>query len=104
MRLKQRELIEVKIAPRIHAVGALGSVQARFSDETISLSAHVLPNGDAFDRTDGGLSGNDGVRILAQGDVSVQVGDGVWVRDALYVVQSAKKWRAHIDLICAKAK
>lgn len=104
MRLKQRELSEIRIAPRICALGALGSVREGFSDETTAVFAHVLPNGDAFDRMDGGLKDNDGVRILAQSDVSVQVGDGVIVQDTLYVVQSAKKWRAHIDLICAKAK
>ena len=47
MRLKERELAAVEIAPRVCVKGALGSVTADFG-ERICVRASVLPDDQAF--------------------------------------------------------
>lgn len=100
MRLKERELVTVEIAPRACVKGALGSVNAGFGEKA-SVRASVLPDHQICRPGEGGLVSGAAVRIIIPGDVCVCEGDGVWLDGRQYTVSAAHKWRAHTELECA---
>ena len=102
MRLKERELVTVQIAPRVCVKGALGSVTAGFG-EKISVRASVLPENRAYSQSDAGIKSGEAIRIIIPKDAPVSEGDGVWLDGRQYAVSAAHKWRAHTELECAAA-
>ena len=101
MRLKERQLVTVEIAPRVCVKGPLGSVTEAFG-EKVSVRASVLPENRAYAQSDAGIRSGEAVKIIIPKDVTVSAGDGVFMDGAIYVVSSVQKWRAHIELECAK--
>ena len=102
MRLKERELIAVEIAPRVCVKGALGSLTEAFSDQKTIVRASVLPESRAYSAGEGGLKSGKGLKIIIPKDISVSEGDGVWVNGELYVISFVCRWRAHAELECVK--
>ena len=101
MRLKERQLLEVEIAPRACVKGALGSVTEGFG-EKVSVRASVLPQSGACSVQEGGLKSGKGLKIIIPKDIPVSEGDGVWLGGEMYTVSSVHAWRAHAELDCAK--
>ena len=101
MRLKERELVTIEIAPRVCVKGALGSVNAGFGERK-AVRASVLPENRAFSIRESGLVSGAALRIIVPKDIFVSEGDGVWVSGEAYTVSSVCRWRAHAELTCAK--
>ncbi len=101
MRLKERELSTVQIAPRACVKGPLGSVTAAFGEKT-DVRASVLPGDKVFSAGEGGLKSGEGITVIIPKDIPVSEGDGLFLDGKTYEVQSVRKWRAHAELECAK--
>ena len=101
MRLKERSLVTVEIAPRVCVKGALGSVTAGFG-ERICVRASVLPDDQAFSAGEGGLESGEGLVAIISKDVSVSEGDGLFTDGKVYEILSVRSWRAHRELTCAR--
>lgn len=100
MRLKERTLREISIAPRIQRTGALGGRAEAFSGEVIPVRASVLPGNGGLFSGEKGLSSGEKLSLLVPADTRVQAGDGAWVEDALYIVSSVRRWTGHLELSC----
>lgn len=100
MRLAERRLEEVRIAPRIREEGDLGGIAERFSNETIALRASRLPVEGALDVQERGAVCRKRIRLLVPSDADVRCGDGVWAGGTLYRVLCVEKWTAHLELVC----
>lgn len=100
MRLKERTLIEIRIAPRLRKTGALGGAAEAFSEDTLTLRASRLPEGGDFSMDGRGASCPDRLRLIAAADASVRPGDGAWVEGRLYRILTVRRWTAHVEMIC----
>jgi len=100
MRLKERTLVQVRIAPRIAAQGALGSVGEAFSEDVRCVRASLLPCGGELEADARGAKTGRRLRLMTARDVQVKAGDGVWVEDVLWRIVAAEKWSAHLELVC----
>lgn len=101
MRLKERELAAVEIAPRVCVKGALGSVTAGFG-ERICVRASVLPDDQAFSAGEGGLKSGERLAVIVPKDIPVSEGDGLFMDGKAYKILSVRNWRAHRELTCAR--
>ena len=101
MRLKERELVLIEIAPRVCVRGALGGVTEGFGEKT-SVRGSVLPEDKPFSIGKAGLKGGEAIRIIVPVDTPVSAGDGVFTGGEVYVVSSVRHWRAHIEMECVK--
>ena len=100
MRLHERTLQTVRIAPRLHTTGALGGTSEAFSDVLTDVRASVLAEDGGLRQKERGLIDRAALRLLAPVDTAVSVGDGVYVGEALYVVRDVQRWTAHLELRC----
>jgi len=100
MRLKERTLTEVRLAPRMNARGSLGGMREEFSPDTIPLRASVLPEKGGLDVRQRGAVNRAALRLLVPVDVSAACGDGVWVNGALWRIAEVRPWTAHTEWIC----
>ena len=101
MRLRERDLVTIRIAPRVCVKGALGSVSAGFGERK-AVRASVLPENRAISIRESGLASGAALRIIIPKDTAVSEGDGVWLNGEAYTVSSVCRWRAHAELTCAK--
>ena len=101
MRLKERELVMVEIAPRVCVKGALGSATADFGEKTC-VRASVLPDDQAFSAGEGGLKSGEGLAVIIPKDIPVSEGDGLFADGKVYEILSVRSWRAHRELTCAR--
>lgn len=100
MRLAERTLTMVQLAPRIRETGALGGIAEAFSAECIPLRAAILPEeGDLAAEMRGAVK-REKLRLLVPADADAAPGDGVWVAQALYRITAVKRWAAHRELQC----
>ena len=100
MRLHERTLQTVRIAPRLHATGTLGGTSEAFSTVLTDARASVLPEDGGLQQKERGLVNRAALRLLVPVDTTVSVGDGVYVGEALYVVRDVQRWTAHLELRC----
>ena len=100
MRLAERTLLAVRLAPRAPRRGALGGMAEGFSDETVQLRASRIPESSTLEVAERGIKFREKLRLLVPGDVRATAGDGVWVEEKLYRIVSVLRWSAHLELIC----
>lgn len=104
MRLAEKRLVQVEIAPRMVSRGNLGGRAEGFSPERIPVRASILPEEGRMGADVRGLSTGERLRLLVPADTRVQVGDGVVMEGGMYIVLSVARWSAHLELECrAKA-
>lgn len=100
MRLAERTLLAVRLAPRAPRQGALGGMAEGFSDETVRLRASRIPESSALETTERGMKSKEKLRLLVPGDARASAGDGVWVEEKLYRIVTVLRWSAHLELVC----
>lgn len=100
MRLKERTLTEIEIAPRLHTQGALGGQSEAFSATRTTVRASVLPDGGSTQQKEKGLLDRERLRLLVPADTTVAAGDAVIVGDRTYVIIAVQRWTAHLELEC----
>lgn len=103
MRLKERTLITIEIAPRIESTDALGGRSEAFSQQHISLRASCLPECDDLKIGENGLKNGEGVKLLVPGDAQVKQGDAVLIGEKQYIVRRVARWTAHTEIECGAA-
>lgn len=100
MRLTERSLKEIRIAPRVRRSGVLGERAEGFSQETILLRGSVLPENGALSAGEKGLRSGRRLLLLVPADAQAKVGDGAWVDGEMYLICAARRWSAHLELEC----
>ena len=98
MRLLERTLKRIEIAPRAAAKDALGGVAEGFSDEHRAVRASVIPStGGVYDR-EAGVVRTQSMCLLMPQDTGIAVGDGVCVdaEKPNWRCVSVQKWSAHV--------
>ena len=100
MRLIERALEQVFIAPRIEKTGSLGGRAEAFSSEETAVRASILPGGGELSAREKGLSTGEVLQLLVPADTQVKCGDGVRMRGEMYIVSSVRRWAGHLELRC----
>ena len=100
MRLTERTLKEISIAPRMTQVGSLGERAEAFSEEIVSIRGSVLPGSGALAERERGLRSGEELLLLVPADAQVKAGDGAWVDGSLYRVCQVRRWAGHLELKC----
>lgn len=100
MRLIERSMKEIRIAPRVKKRGELGERAEAFSGETALFRGSVLPGGGELSAREKGLRGGERLLLLLPADAQAQVGDGAWVDGKLYLIRAVRRWTAHLELEC----
>ena len=98
MRLLERTLKNIEIAPRLTVMDALGGVTEGFSDVHRSVRASVIPStGGLIDRT-AGVERVQTMCLLMALDARIENGDGVCVDSAMpeWRCVSVQRWSAHV--------
>ena len=100
MRLVERTLARLEIAPRISKAGALGSRMQAFSDERIAVRGSILPLKGRLEAQRSGLCAIDRRRVLVPADTPVHPGDAVVIGGKCFTVGHIERWRGHLELDC----
>ena len=100
MRLVERTLTQLEIAPRISQTGALGSRRQAFSDEHIAVRGSVLPLKGRMDVQRSGLKALDRRRVLVPADTPVHAGDALVIGGEYFTVVNIERWQGHKELDC----
>ena len=87
MRLLERTLMMIEIAPRAAAADGLGGVPEGFSAERLPVRASVIPFEGGFFRHESGAGLAESMCLLLPADARIEVGDGVCLDGG------APKWR-----------
>ena len=103
MRLKERTLVSIELAPRVEATDALGGRNEAFSQQHISLRASVLPECDDLMIAENGLRDGEAVKLLIPADAQVKQGDAVLIGQRRYLVRRIARWTAHTEIECGAA-
>ncbi|MBQ8508248.1 MAG: hypothetical protein IJ466_12570 [Clostridia bacterium] len=100
MRLIERTLREISIAPRMERIGSLGGRAEGFSEEMTTVRGAVLPESGALSTGEKGLHSGAAIRLLVPADAQVKIGDGAWVEGSMYIVSAVRRWTGHLELEC----
>lgn len=98
MRLLERTLKEIEIAPRLVRTDGLGGVSEEFSDVRSSVRGSVIPStGKLLDRA-AGVERTQTMCLLLPTDARIAAGDGVCVDSEKpeWRCVSVQRWSAHI--------
>ena len=96
-------MIRAQLAKRIARTGALSGRPQAFSEEKISFRASLLPESGSLQAKEYGLKSGKRIRLLADSGLDAKAGDGVYIGDDFFIVQSVMRWTAHIELLCGAA-
>lgn len=98
MRLLERTLRMIEIAPRAAAADGLGGVPEGFSAERLPVRASVIPSTGGLENRATGVSQVQSMCLLMPLDAPVSVGDGVCVESAEpnWRCVSVQRWSAHV--------
>lgn len=98
MRLLERTLKWIEIAPRAAAKDALGGVAEGFSDEHRAVRASVIPSAGGIHDHAAGMIRTQSMCLLMPQDTQIDVGDGVCVESEKpnWRCVSVQRWSAHI--------
>ena len=88
------------LVKRVEKTGSFGSRPEAFSNERISFRASILPDGGEIGRDERGMLPGKKLRLLAARDLNAAAGDGVYVDGEFFIIRSARKWTAHLELDC----
>lgn len=100
MRLLERTLVKVEIAPRIRKMGALGSRSQAFSEQRTAVRASVLPEEGRLHMNKSGICAHDCRRVLVPLDAPVTEGDALVIDGKFFTVLYIKRWQSHMALTC----
>lgn len=98
MRLLERTLKTVRIAPRMVAQDALGGRVEEFSPETSEVRASVIPSTGGLENRESGLLQVRTMCLLMPVDAQVRPGDGICVDTVRpeWRCVDVQKWSAHV--------
>lgn len=98
MRLLERTLRTVRIAPRTVVRDALGGVAEGFSSETKEVRASVIPSTGGLENRETGMREVKTMCLLMPVDAGVDVGDGVCIDEAQprWRCVDVQRWSAHV--------
>ena len=100
MRLAERTLVLVYLAPRMQISGELGGISEGFSDERLPVRASILPEESKLSPEEKGAKHREGLRLLVPVHAAAKVGDGVCIGGDMYRIAGVKRWAAHCELAC----
>lgn len=95
MRLMERTLRWVALAPRTAVEDGLGGRMEGFSEQTTRVRASVIPSGGDVVSTQAGLQQGGAVRLLLPLDAKVAPGDGICLDGEIWRCVDVQKWSAH---------
>jgi len=95
MRLLERTLKVVEIAPRMVVEDALGGGVEGFSPDRVSVRASVIPLGGTLEEFASGVRTAKSMCLLMPLDAPVAVGDGVVSDGEMWRCVEVQKWSAH---------
>ena len=102
MRLLERTLKPVQIAPRVVFEDALGGGVEGFSADRLDVRASVIPLGGSLEEFASGVREAKSLCLLMPRDAAVSVGDGVFADGQMWRCVEVKKWSAHVAVtVCA---
>jgi len=99
VRLLERTLKPVYIAPGLAQADALGGVHRVFSDERVAVRASLIPAEGAMERREAGLEADARCLALMPLDAPIAPGDGVSGRpsgEPEWLCVDVRTWSAHI--------
>lgn len=98
MRLLERTLKWVKIAPRAVSTDALGGRIEGFSEDRAAVRASVIPSTGGMENRETGAREVQTMCLLMPLDASVAVGDGVCVgqEEPEWRCVEVQRWSAHL--------
>lgn len=98
MRLLERTLREVLIAPRQVSTDALGARLEGFSQEKRRVRASVIPSTEGLRAHESGLLRPQTMCLLLAADAQVNVGDGVCIDGEApeWRCAQVERWSAHL--------
>lgn len=98
MRLLERTLRQVYIAPGIGQTDALGAVTRAFSDERVPVRVSLIPAEGALNRREAGLTADARCLALMPLDAPIVAGDGVCESargEPEWLCTEVRRWSAH---------
>lgn len=100
MRLLERTLKEIQIAPAQAKEDGLGACVEGFSDERIAARASIIPERGEIQAHESGRSDGQALRLLTAKDTPIRVGDGVCLDgdDVLWRCTGVEAWSAHLSV------
>lgn len=100
MRLLERTLKEIQIAPAEVKEDSLGACVEGFSENRIAARASVIPERGEMQAHESGRSDGRALRLLMALDAPIRVGDGVCLEDGgvLWRCVSVEAWSAHLSV------
>lgn len=96
MRLLERTLTWVEIAPRTVAEDSLGGAVEGFSEARIPVRASVIPSTGGLEDHETGVRRVQTMCMLLPLDAPVSTGDGVSVENTLWRCTEVQRWSAHL--------
>lgn len=98
MRLLERTLKRIEIAPRCVETDALGGAAEAFSGERYSVRASVIPSTGKLVSRAAGVEQTQSMCLLMPREVQVEAGDGICVDSTLpnWRCVSVQRWTAHV--------
>ena len=95
MRLLERTLKVVEIAPRAVVEDVLGGGVEGFSPERVAVRASVIPLGGSLEEFASGVRAVKNMCLLMPADAPVAVGDGILADGEMWRCVEVQKWTAH---------
>ena len=98
MRLLERTLKMVQIAPREIATDALGGRTEKFSSATLPVRASVIPYDGGLENRESGLREVERLRLLMPLDAQIRTGDGVCIDEVQpgWRCLDVQRWSGHL--------
>ena len=99
MRLLERTLAEVYIAPGRVETDALGGARRVFSAERLPVRASMIPAEGALERLEHGLAPQKRCLALLPRDAAIAAGDGVSTQasgEPEWLCTDVQRWSAHV--------
>ena len=98
LRLLERTLRTVQVAPRAVTADALGGAAEGFSAQTLPVRASVIPSTGGLENRETGLREVRTMCLLMPLDAKVRVGDGVCIDEEtpLWRCVDVQRWSAHV--------
>lgn len=99
MRLLERTLQWIDIAPRAVAIDGLGGAVEAFSDDRRAVRASVIPSTGGLVSRAAGVEQAQTMCLLMPLDMQIEVGDGVCTEGSVepqWRCVSVQRWSAHV--------
>ena len=103
MRLMERTLSWVEIAPRTIETDDTGGAVERFTAPRKKVRASVIPSTGGLKKHETGLRQVQTMCMLTPIDTDVSVGDGIFAENALWRCTEVRRWTAHLAIRLERA-